>query len=193
MKLVCFGDSTTRGTGDPDFGGWVSHVRKHVEGNNPRDKVYNCGVSGQSSTEVLHRFEFEAKARNATDVIVFVGIKDACSADADLVPVTSKKDFTVNLLRFIDVASENEWNISFIGLYDLIDENLQPHPRTGTYFSNASVREYDALIESVCQSAGTSYVSLRGVMTKEDIIDAIHPGPGGYVKIANAVIQMLGL
>src|SRR3990170_7472616 len=84
--ILVFGTSTTYGAWDRE-GGWVQRLRgfldeKVINSDYKHDYfVYNLGISGDKSADILTRFEPETKARlghhNAEIIILFhLGIND---------------------------------------------------------------------------------------------------------------------
>jgi len=66
--ILVFGTSTTYGAWDSE-GGWVARLRKFLDektiSSNYKSEglIYNLGVSGDKTEDVLKRFEPETKAR----------------------------------------------------------------------------------------------------------------------------------
>ena len=70
MQTICvFGDSIAWGASDSEKGGWVERLKIYM-GEHRSGNVYNLGVSGDTTNDLLERFEQEAKARES-DVIIF--------------------------------------------------------------------------------------------------------------------------
>ena len=77
MATICvFGDSIAWGAVDPENGGWVNCLRNYFESKSLRvdqdTDVYNLGISGDNTNDLLARFDVEVRARNP-DTIVFAG------------------------------------------------------------------------------------------------------------------------
>ncbi|MCX6743407.1 MAG: GDSL-type esterase/lipase family protein, partial [Candidatus Parcubacteria bacterium] len=84
-RILIFGDSITYGAWDKE-GGWVARLRKFVDEKIFADPNYyniilNLGISGNNSTDILRRFEFELQQRIKEEgeiVIIFAfGTNDA--------------------------------------------------------------------------------------------------------------------
>ncbi len=85
MRILVFGDSITQGFWDTE-GGWVGHIsRYYIEQtiktqNYNIPTIFNLGVSGDTSNEVLARFENEVKARlwpgEEIVIIISTGVND---------------------------------------------------------------------------------------------------------------------
>ena len=87
QNICVFGDSVTWGAWD-NKGGWVSRLRAFIESGNRDYFVYNLGVSGDTTKELLGRFDIEAKARSPNIIIFQIGDNDSIfvkSGDKNLV------------------------------------------------------------------------------------------------------------
>ena len=61
--LTVFGDSITFGKGDSLEGGWCGRLKKYFENMGGNHRLYNLGISGNTTEDLLERFDIEAKAR----------------------------------------------------------------------------------------------------------------------------------
>ena len=62
VMVVC-GDSITYSRGDSE-GGWVQRLRKFIDKKkNFSYTIYNLGISGNKTSDLLKNFEFEVKNR----------------------------------------------------------------------------------------------------------------------------------
>jgi lysophospholipase L1-like esterase len=69
MRILFFGDSITQGFWSVD-GGWVEKIRKHYDGismqdldHNIQPEIFNLGISGDTTRNLLRRIEGEILAR----------------------------------------------------------------------------------------------------------------------------------
>lgn len=63
---ICFvGDSFTHGVGDADALGWRGRLIQRMLAKNPGITAYDLGVRHETSTDILHRWEGEARVRLA--------------------------------------------------------------------------------------------------------------------------------
>jgi len=84
MRILIFGDSITQGFWDSE-GGWVQRIRKmydlHKIDNIQDDvpTIFNLGVSGDSTDEIIQRFETETRARLEDELVIIfsVGVNDS--------------------------------------------------------------------------------------------------------------------
>ena len=85
MRIFCFGDSITYGKWDAKHCGWVQRLRRFLDKNweiYGDNLVYNLGVSGDTTKNLLTRFEFEIEQRLKEEkeevLIIFdIGINDS--------------------------------------------------------------------------------------------------------------------
>jgi lysophospholipase L1-like esterase len=75
MIICIFGDSIAWGATDCEKGGWVERLKTELM---VKDiDVYNLGISGDTTENILKRMDAEAEARNPDIIIFSVGINDA--------------------------------------------------------------------------------------------------------------------
>ena len=66
MIICIFGDSVTWGAYDPEQGGWATRLRNYFEAQENNIDVYNLGISGDATADLLKRIEVEAKSHKAS-------------------------------------------------------------------------------------------------------------------------------
>ena len=59
--ILCFGDSISFGKGETPKMGWVGRLKNSFEPGG--DHVYNLGVPGHTSADLLKRFDIECQSR----------------------------------------------------------------------------------------------------------------------------------
>lgn len=109
--ILVFGTSTTYGAWDEE-GGWVNRLRKDIDKKiiySDYQKfvlVYNLGVSGDKSTDILKRFKSETEARkdrHGEEVmfLLHVGINDCIYNEALGGLEVSKEEFKKIILNLL--------------------------------------------------------------------------------------------
>jgi len=81
MDIGVWGASITYGEGDEQALGWVGRLRKHL--NEAEHFVYNRGVCGDTTADVLQRFEVEVTSVEPDMVVFAVGTNDTKSQSGD--------------------------------------------------------------------------------------------------------------
>ncbi|MEK7127392.1 MAG: GDSL-type esterase/lipase family protein, partial [Patescibacteria group bacterium] len=90
--------------------GWVEMLRQYLEEKYPDNfvSVFNLGINGETTDNVLTRFDNECLVRRPTDIIFAVGINDTKDYDA--------KQFKDNIEKLISLGNKFTKDITFVGL-----------------------------------------------------------------------------
>lgn len=192
MKICVFGDSIVWGAFDSEQGGWTNRLRNYFEGEDKDVDVYNLGVSGDNTEDLLKRFAVEAVAREP-DVIVFaIGTNDSQyigSKDNPRVPIDV---FRENLKKLIGQAQKFTPRVLFVGLGIVDEAKTMPIPwDTKKYYDNENMRAYDAVIQSVCAENDIPVLSMHDVLQVGDLHDGLHPNPQGHQKMFDYIKDFL--
>lgn len=182
MKTVCiFGDSITWGATDPAGGGWAARLRRSLEVRSDpihhdyEFEMYTLGVCGDTTRDILTRFDTETKAREPNIVIFAVGINDSRFVETgeNRVP---ESEFAANLAELTRRARVFTKDIVFIGL-TRINEALDPHRKNGT------IERYDALIREHCGGNGLIYIDVSDAVAADHLPDGLHPDEAGHERL----------
>lgn len=198
-RILVFGDSIAWGAWDLEKGGWVNRLRLSLDEKNISDSdfyctVYNLGISGDTSDDILRRFEFEAQQRLKEDVIFLIGVGINDSAW-----VHSKNDFLVsldafkeNIRKLISLARKFSSKIIFIGLIGVDESKVDPIPwDPDKSYKNEYVKKYDDLLEKICNDENVYYIKLFGKIPKEFLEDGVHPNSEGHKMIFEIIKKFL--
>ena len=123
MRVLIFGDSITQGFWGSE-GGWANRLRKAYDqknieaGNYDQPTIFNLGISGDTSKEILQRVENETKARLwPGQEIVFafsIGVNDA-RLDGNK-PFSAVEEYVGRLNKIVEIAKTFSSKIMFVGL-----------------------------------------------------------------------------
>lgn len=112
---IVFGDSLVYGLHDYEFGGWVNRLRIKLNNKDKSNFVFNMGIPGENSSNILLRLEDEIKNRyNEEDNFKFIfcmGIKDSILLNDDSL---GAKWYNIN-----DLSKEKLSNIAIMELKKL--------------------------------------------------------------------------
>lgn len=197
MRVLVFGDSITQGFWDIE-GGWVSRIRKHydqqmIDGtNDDPPTIFNLGVSGNSSDDVLARFENETKAR-ATEELAFVvaiGVNDARTKAG--VNYSDTNRYKQNLSEILKLAKQHSKKVLFIGLTPCVEERANPVSWGDTGYTNGRIKDFDNTLREFCAENQVSFVEVFEPFAKveaetELLPDSLHPNDKGHQLIADIV------
>lgn len=193
MKIFCFGDSIT-------YGGsycWASQLRRYMEEKGKKDSanVYNLGVKGDSSRELLNRFENEIDVREPEEdsLIVFqIGINDSQWIKTKNNNRVQLEEFRQNLEKIWFKARQRTENIIFLGLTPVVESEVDPVDwNSNKAYRTKEVRKYEDELFRFCQQKDLKFIELYDLFLEngynELLKDGIHPNERGHEKIFEAV------
>ncbi len=198
-KVLVFGDSITWGAIDTEGGGWVERLRLYMWRKGDVD-IYNLGVSGEKTPDLLERFEPETKARIKEDeetiVIFAIGINDSYFIHSKNDFITPIEKFKENIGKLINLAQKFSSKIIFVGLTPVDESRTTPIPwNTDKSYKNESVKKYDEVINSVCKNKNIPFIEIFDNWMKSNyqilLEDGLHPNSEGHKNIFEVVRDFL--
>jgi lysophospholipase L1-like esterase len=204
VYIVVFGDSITWGAWDPE-GGWVARLLRWLEERDQREHIiYNCGVSGDGTPELLQRFEVEARARfleptadgSPKMLIIAIGDNDSGWFRDEGRHVTPPEQFRANVQRLIEMARRQTSKVVFIGTTPVDDAKTDPLPwAANRVHKNEYTVKYDKIAKDVCDKNGIPFVEIYNTWLKADyrnlLEDGVHPNAAGHQRLFEAVRDAL--
>ncbi len=206
LQIFVFGDSIAYGAWDKE-GGWVVRLRKFldkkqfVETEKYYFMVYNLGVSGDSTEDVLERFSFEVKQRFdealETLVIFAVGINDSHFIKSKSVLRTSLDNFKANLQKLTMFAKEFTQNIVFVGATPVDESKTIPIPwDKDVSYTNEQIAKDNEIIQEFCKQNKIPFVPIFNDWLATNYKkflseDGLHPNTAGHKKIFEHVKELL--
>lgn len=193
MSTICvFGDSITWGAFDNEKGGWVERLRtslwrKDID-------VYNLGVSGDTTTDLLERFEVECKAREPDVILISIGIND--SQHINNLPRTGLARFKSNIQKLIEIGQKFTSKIAFLGFNPVDESKTTPIPWSPEkHYTNGNIQKYNDIVKSVCGENNLPFIGIfeewMKVNYRELLEDGLHPNSKGHQKIFEIVKEFL--
>lgn len=186
-RIIVFGDSITWGASDYECGGWVSRLKNYFENDSDNDiDVYNLGVSGDTTGDLLLRFRIECLARNRhPQIIIFaIGTNDSQYINSKNNPRTPIDKFENNLKELIKQAKEFSNKIIFIGLTKVDESKLMPVPWSGEkFYDNENVLKYNSVIKNVSEKYKLPFINLFDLLDMDNLDDGLHPNSNGHEKM----------
>ena len=200
MSIICvFGDSIAWGASDFEKGGWVERLKVFMWENYDSD-VYNLGVSGEKTPNILKRFESETKARieEGEDVILIfaVGINDSYFIHSKNDFMTPLDGFKLNIQGIIERAQKLSPRIIFVGLTPVEESKTTPIPwSTDKSYKNENIKKHNETISLICRDKNIPFVEIFEEWIKSDyknlLEDGLHPNTDGHKKIFEIVRDFL--
>ena len=184
MEIGIWGDSITYGAGDSEALGWVGRLRKSLE-TNENVSVYNFGICGDTTDDLLKRLSIEAEAIKP-DVIVFaIGINDSSFPVGKIENKVRLENYKQNMRELTKLARSHTSKIYIVGATK-VDEALIRD--SGTRFVNEMIQSYNSFLKEFSESEGLIYVDVFDVLnTGTDLDDGLHPNTQGYEKLYRAI------
>ncbi|MBI4450073.1 hypothetical protein HY634_03375 [Candidatus Uhrbacteria bacterium] len=201
MSFIAVGDSITYGFCDPE-GGWVQRLRRLVDVRNASDpdadyRVYNLGIAGETSDDLLVRFsrELSPRVRNGRCIILLgIGINDARYLRDAARCQTPIERYADNVRQLIAQAQTCTPDVVVLGLTRVIERlaaSFSWNPNLSC--RNADIERYDHVLEAMCSEAKIGYVSLGTIGWTEALLedDGLHPNGDGHARIFDRVRDAL--
>lgn len=202
MKTVLmFGASITHGVGG-EHGGWADmlkvdmHKAMYGEGASGEScTVYELGIPGNTSRDVVGRFEAETLARipeknpEQTFIIFSAGTNDSKATSSPDNYLHSPDEYSTNVRAFIRLAKEHAKHVLCIGILPVDQAKTNPklNPITGTnsYFTNGRIKRFEDALVSACKQEGVHCVPLFDNVPKDWderylFNDGLHPNTKGH-------------
>lgn len=203
-QILVFGASTTYGAWDKE-GGWVQRLRKYLDERNLSDPnfycmLYNLGVSGNTTEDLLERFEFETKQRlgdEAETIFIFaIGINDSQFVHSKNSLRTSRQEFRGNIQKLMDLAKKYSSKTVFVGPFPADEAKTIPVSwNKDKSYKNEYIKEYEEIIKSVCAENKIDFIEVFDKWMKMDykklLEDGLHPNSEGHEKIFETVKDYL--
>ena len=184
MEIGIWGDSITYGAGDSEALGWVGRLRKLLEKNDDVS-VYNFGICGDTTDDLLKRFPVEADAIKPNIVVFAIGINDSkypVGETENLIPLEKYKQ---NMRELLKLAKGCADKIYIVGATK-VDENLIRE--SGTRFMNEMIQSYNNFLKEFSESEGLIYVDVFDVLdVNTDLVDGLLPNAQGYGKLFGTI------
>lgn len=192
-QILIFGASTTYGAWDRE-GGWASRLRKFIDEKNLSNPdfeclVYNLGISGDTTEDLLERFEFETEQRIDDDyetIFIFaIGISDSQFVHGKNNLRTSQQKFRENIKKLISLAKKYSSKIIFVGPSPADEAKTTPVSwNKDVSYKNEYIKEYGEIIKSVCAGNKIDFIEIFDEWMKMDykklLEDGLHPNSEGH-------------
>ncbi len=184
--ILIFGDSISIGAWDKE-GGWADRLKRFLM--KKEILTYNLSISGDSTEELLRRFEFEAKSRieGTKPIFIFqIGINDSHKHNISL------EQFQINIHKLIEKAEKLSSKILFLGLTP-VNETLTDI-RNENYF-NTKILRYNKVIKEICYKNKLDFIDILYFLINLDykklLKDGLHPNSRGHELIFNYIKDFL--
>lgn len=171
MNIVVIGDSIVHGGIDNEAGGWVNRLRVVSAKKGLGDHVFNLGLGGNHSRQLLERAEHEIKARvNHIEHVIY------STGTNDMNVNMTTEEYAGNLERLGAVASGFGKSVTFMGLFNRTDGEWK-----------TQTENYNVVIEKICSDKDYRFIPTIDLIDAADLVDGCHPNPDGHEKLCQRV------
>lgn len=192
MNICIFGDSITWGVNDYEKGGWAERLKTYYIERHGNVYIYNLGISGDNTGDLVRRFKVEAKEREPNLIIFAIGINDSQYIQQRGNYRVLPAEFQKNLSQLVGDAKKLTDKIVFLGLTEVDESKTMPIPwNHEKYYDNESIKRYDKMVEDFCGENDARYVSMKGVVSTNELEDGLHPNAVGHENMFRAVLREL--
>lgn len=184
MNIGIWGDSITYGGGDSEALGWPGRLRKSLSSTDDI-ALYNFGICGDTTEDLLKRFDVEAEAIEPSEVIFAVGINDSkypVGLETSKVPL---EDYKSNLEALITKAKRFTESMVIVGATKVNDDICN---HWNVRFINEEIEKYNAAMAKLAAMHNLKYIDVFEVLNPTtDLADGLHPNAQGYQKMFEVI------
>ncbi len=192
MEIGIWGDSITYGESDDEALGWVGRLRRSFSVDEDV-QVYNRGICGNTSADVLKRFKIEADSLEPTIIVFAVGINDSKHPLGESTNKVSLEQYQQNMRSLVTQALGYTKNVFIVGATQ-VDEEVIAQRKDSSRFFNTEIEKYNAVLKQLAAENNLVYIDVFGAMDiKSDLHDGLHPNAGGYEKLSQKIKPLLNL
>jgi len=183
MVICIFGDSITWGAGDSEKGGWAERLKVYFA-KKYYINIYNLGISGNTTEDLLKRIESESKFREPNIIVFAIGINDAQFIHSTNSNRISDNNFRNNIEKLYTIAKKFTTKIIFIGLTQVDESKTRPIPwDTNKTYTNERIKQFDQIIKDFCSENNLKFIPVNDLLNNDDLIDGLHPNTQGHIKM----------
>jgi lysophospholipase L1-like esterase len=188
MKNICvFGASTTSGLFDYENGGWCDLLKRYLMSKG--FSVFNLGVSGNDTSDLLKRFKNECSVRTPDWIILALGSNDTqYLMDKNAFRVDINTTIS-NFLELFRIARKFTSNVIVVGLTKVDEDKINSYyiPRKHMFHKNKILKKYDMAIEKISKKNDIQFIQTFNLLNKSDLEDGVHPNAKGHKKLYNKI------
>jgi len=194
MNICIIGDSITWGPRLPFRVAWANLLRNHLEKSSDNlYSLYDLGIDGDTTRNLLQRFDVEMTARKPGLIIFNIGVNDSLFRKSVDNPETTLGYFEINMEALIGKARKFTDKIVIVGLVKGSDLFTTPliQSTTGKSYTKERTRIYDGKLKKIAQKNSLVFIDINELLNDDDFDDGLHPNVNGHLKIFEKVSREL--
>ncbi|MCL2280264.1 SGNH/GDSL hydrolase family protein [Candidatus Saccharibacteria bacterium] len=170
-RYLIFGDSLAYGAWDSE-GGWADRLKRYlhqksIDTETDRSQLFNLGIGGDNSRDILTRIETEIQPRLAdfwTPVILIsCGLNDTRIENGDI--VVKIEEFQHNLTKIFEIANKYSDEVYYV--------EMPPIPGVVRFknfeFSDERTEKYMEIAKEISEQLGVKFIAVRDKYSTKDI------------------------
>lgn len=187
MEIGIWGDSITYGECDNEGLGWVGRLRNSF----PIEDyvgVYNRGICGDTSSNLLKRFSAEADSIKPNKIIFAIGINESKYSAGSTTNYVSLENFKENMSSLVRQAKMHTQTIYLVSATK-VDDAARP---SGTRFENKDIQIYNSSLKEISEAENLVFIDVFETLNPStDLYDGLHPNSEGYQKLFTEIARKL--
>jgi acyl-CoA thioesterase I len=197
-NIFIFGDSIVQGFWDSQ-GGWATRLKQYFDASmvsapcfpqqNFYYMVFPLGVSGDTTKDILKRFEFESEKRMGWETAEQIFVFSVGANDTALLDIAESKR---NIREIIKRAKKFSKNIVFLEECP-VDETLTKPVSWSRdcFYENKKIAAFNKILKKIAREKGADVIKIFGDWKKMNyqklLADGIHPNDKGHEYIFKRV------
>lgn len=195
-KIVCIGASSCEGKVDVEGQGFVGRLRKWRETENQHNSVYNLGISGDMTHQVIARLKTEIPPRKPDLIIVQCGINDFIRDGGRDKPTRCTVEQVEANIRTIIQDAKKTCEVLYVSVYPIDEEKTTPCDWMDIYYQADDARQCADISKNVTAEMNIPYVDVYNTFIKEDYkkllhTDGLHANSFGHQRIFEMIRDKL--
>jgi acyl-CoA thioesterase I len=188
MTIGIWGDSIVYGSCDSEALGWAGRLRKALP-TDDYNNLYNFGICGDTSADVLRRFQIEVDAIEPDKIVFAFGINDSKFPNDTSEHNVSLDSYEKNLEELITTAKKYTEEIIIVGATKVDDEWRSAR---GSRFMNEEIQKFNEVMKQVASRHNLGYIDVFETLDpSSDLDDGLHPNATGYQKMFEVIKSKL--
>ncbi|HII72739.1 TPA: hypothetical protein HA265_08340 [Candidatus Woesearchaeota archaeon] len=197
FAILCFGASITYGRGDVADKGWTGRLEDDFSAKDYYNAVYNLGIPGNTSSDLLKRFDVESSARikkvregDRFVILIDIGTNDSRLIGEEKEEQTTLEQYKDNIKTLYEKAKTHTDEV-FLFAATPVDES-RTLPYEGNHYSNSRIQQFNSVMRDI---AGGDFLDLYAAVDGPDwndmLDDGLHPSGEGYEKMFLVIKKFL--
>lgn len=195
--IVAIGASTFFGRVDPEGGGFIGRLKTWHESNHRKNRVYNLGISSETSNDLIRRFESECTPRKPDLIIMGTSCANDCRRrGSKSAPNEVELEQHEQNIRDLITTGQKFCPIMVVSGHPIDDTRTNPMIGTDKFFSSEDLTRYRECSRSIFERENIPYLDVSSEWIKTDYHrwlweDGLHPNGLGHQMIFSSLKQFL--